>query len=77
MTACILYQSEKVPLLQRAKAAGNILSRQCSADKPNQKWVTDVTEFKISGEKLYLSPVLDLYNGEIVAYQMEPVDGGR
>lgn len=54
------------------KAAGNILSRQFNADKPNQKWVTDVTEFKISGEKLYLSPVLDLYNGEIVAYQMEP-----
>ncbi|ENB77036.1 integrase core domain protein [Escherichia coli P0298942.8] len=47
-----------------------MLNRQFSADKPNQKWVTDVTEFKISGEKLYLSPVLDLYNGEIVAYQM-------
>jgi putative transposase len=53
------------------KAAGNILNRQFSADKPNQKWVTDVTEFKIAGEKLYLSPVLDLYNGEIVAYEME------
>ncbi len=53
------------------KAAGNVLNRQFSADKPNQKWVTDVTEFKIAGEKLYLSPVLDLYNGEIVAYQME------
>ncbi len=53
------------------KAAGNVLNRQFSADKPNQKWVTDVTEFKIGGEKLYLSPVLDLYNGEIVAYQME------
>lgn len=48
-----------------------MLNRQFSADKPNQKWVTDVTEFKIAGEKLYLSPVLDLYNGEIVAYQME------
>jgi len=53
------------------KAAGNILSRQFSATRPNQKWVTDVTEFRIGGEKLYLSPVLDLYNGEIIAYQME------
>ncbi len=35
----------------------------------NQKWVTDVTEFNVGGEKLYLSPVMDLYNGEIVAYQ--------
>lgn len=52
------------------KAAGNVLNRQFSADKPNQKWVTDVTEFKIAGEKLYLSPILDLYNGEIISYQM-------
>ena len=34
------------------------------------KWVTDVTEFNVGGEKLYLSPIMDLYNGEIVAYQM-------
>jgi len=32
--------------------------------------VTDVTEFNVGGQKLYLSPVLDLYNGEIVAYEM-------
>ncbi len=47
----------------------NVLARQFEAEQPNQKWVTDVTEFKVAGEKLYLSPVLDLYNGEIVAYQ--------
>lgn len=35
-----------------------------------QKWVTDVTEFNVRGSKLYLSPVMDLYNGEIVAYEM-------
>ncbi|MCX2860197.1 IS3 family transposase, partial [Pseudomonas sp. DCB_CB] len=34
------------------------------------KWVTDVTEFKVAQQKLYLSPVMDLYNGEIVAYEM-------
>ena len=52
-------------------AAANVLQRQFDATAPNTKWVTDVTEFKCAGEKLYLSPVLDLYNGEIVAYQMQ------
>ncbi|WP_085985485.1 IS3 family transposase [Pseudomonas putida] len=50
------------------EAAPNILKRDFKAEQPNQKWVTDVTEFKVAGEKLYLSPVMDLYNGEIVAY---------
>lgn len=53
------------------KASPNVLARQFEADQPNQKWVTDVTEFKVAGEKLYLSPVLDLFNGEIVAYQTD------
>ena len=39
--------------------------------KPNEKWVTDVTEFHIHGEKLYLSPILDLYNSEIITYNVE------
>jgi putative transposase len=47
----------------------NVLDRQFRADQPNQKWVTDVTEFNVRGDKLYLSPVIDLYNGEIVAYE--------
>lgn len=51
------------------EASPNTLARQFEAEQPNQKWVTDVTEFKVAGEKLYLSPILDLYNGEIVAYQ--------
>jgi len=51
------------------KIAANVLKRQFDAERPNQKWVTDVTEFKVAGEKLYLSPVLDLYNGEIVAFE--------
>ena len=52
------------------QAAPNELNRQFEAAAPNEKWVTDVTEFKVAGEKLYLSPVLDLYNGEIVAYEI-------
>lgn len=51
------------------KVADNILQREFKADWPNQKWVTDVTEFNVRGEKLYLSPVMDLFNGEIIAFQ--------
>ncbi|EHM9371085.1 DDE-type integrase/transposase/recombinase [Escherichia coli] len=46
------------------------MKRQFYADRPNQKWVTDVTEFKVDGRKLYLSPIMDLYNGEIVSYNL-------
>lgn len=53
------------------KIAPNILERNFQATKPNEKWVTDVTEFHLHGEKLYLSPILDLYNGEIIAYNLE------
>lgn len=51
------------------RAAPNALQRRFNAKTANQKWVTDVTEFHVAGEKLYLSPVLDLYNGEIVAFE--------
>ena len=51
------------------QAAPNELQRQFQADAANEKWVTDVTEFNVAGEKLYLSPVLDLYNGEIIAFE--------
>ena len=50
------------------KIAPNILNRNFKAEKLNEKWVTDMTEFKLFGEKLYLSPILDLYNGEIITY---------
>lgn len=50
------------------QAAPNVLQRQFDASRVHQKWVTDVTEFNIAGQKLYLSPVLDLYNGEVIAY---------
>ncbi|WP_106768529.1 IS3 family transposase [Paenibacillus faecalis] len=50
------------------KIAPNHLDRQFTAEAPNEKWVTDITEFKLFGEKLYLSPILDLFNGEIITY---------
>ena len=50
------------------KIAPNRLARDFYAEKPNQKWVTDVTEFQLFGQKLYLSPILDLHSRDIVSY---------
>ena len=49
------------------KIAPNLLNRDFHAEKPNQKWVTDVTEFRLFGEKLYLSPILDLHSSNRTA----------
>lgn len=53
---------------QVGQVAPNLLERDFDASSPNEKWVTDVTKFKVDGKKLYLSPVMDLFNGEILAY---------
>ena len=54
------------------KVADNLVKRQFTASKPNELWLTDVTEFRIKGEenKLYLSPILDLFNSEIISYTL-------
>ena len=52
------------------KIANNLLNRDFKAEKPNEKWATDVTEFKVNNEKLYLSPIIDLFNGEIISYNL-------
>lgn len=51
-------------------AAPNLINRNFHADAPNRKWTTDITEFSLFGRKLYLSPILDMYNGEIVSYNI-------
>lgn len=48
----------------------NILERNFKTNQPNRKWATDVTEFNVSGNKLYLSPIIDLFNGEIISYEL-------
>jgi Transposase and inactivated derivatives len=57
-----------------AYTAENILNREFNADAPNEKWLTDVTEFKyyngVEVHKLYLSAILDLYDRRIVAYAL-------
>jgi putative transposase len=50
----------------------NILSRNFTASTPNEKWLTDVTEFSIPGDsrKLYLNPIMDLYDNSIIEYKL-------
>lgn len=55
---------------EQGKIAPNILQRNFKTDQPNKKWATDVTEFNVSGNKLYLSPIIDLFNGEIISYNL-------
>lgn len=50
------------------KSVEHTLKREFEATKPNQKWVTDVTEFKVHDQKVYLSPILDLFNREVVSF---------
>lgn len=52
------------------RIAPNVLERDFVAAKPNSKWATDVTEFALFGQKRYLSPILDLYNGEIISFNI-------
>ena len=55
---------------QEGKIAPNILNRNFKASKRNEKWATDVTEFALCNETIYLSPIIDLYNGEIISYKI-------
>jgi transposase InsO family protein len=50
--------------------APNILKREFKTEEPNKKWVTDITEFSLFGVKVYLATILDLYNGEIISYNI-------
>lgn len=57
--------------------APNRLNRHFQAAQPNTKWTTDITEFKVQGQKLYLSPILDLFNSEIVSYSLSKTPSFR
>ena len=52
------------------KIADNLLKREFYAEKPYEKLTTDVTQFKVCDDKVYLSPVMDLFNREIVSYSI-------
>ncbi|WFR85500.1 IS3 family transposase [Arthrobacter sp. Y-9] len=50
------------------KVAPNVLERDFTAEAPGQKWVTDVTEFNLPDGRLYLSPVIDLFDRSVIAF---------
>ena len=52
------------------KVAENLLKRNFTAEKPFEKLTMDVTEFSVCNEKVYLSPIMDLYNREIISYSI-------
>ena len=68
----IRKQPKKYKRSTPEKCAENILKRDFNASKPNEKWVTDVTEFKwYEGpvcHKIYLSAILDLYDRSVISY---------
>lgn len=68
IVCCVRMKKYKSYRGKVGKIATNLLARNFEADGPNQKWVTDVTEFSLFGQKLYLSPILDLYSRDIVSY---------
>ncbi|MDQ0825238.1 putative transposase [Arthrobacter sp. B2I5] len=57
---------------EQGRVAPNVLNREFEADAPNRKWVTDVTEFSVGDRKLYLSPVMDLFDRQIISYSISP-----
>ena len=59
------YRSYKGEL---GKIAPNVINRNFHTTAPDQKWATDVTQMKIKDRWVYLSPILDMFNGEIVSY---------
>ena len=56
----------------RGEVGANELNRGFSASAPNQKWVTDLTELRVGAAKRYLSPVMDLFDRQIIAYTLGP-----
>lgn len=48
----------------------NLLNRNFHATRPNQKWVTNMTELTVNGQRVYLSVILDLFNNEVVSYNL-------
>ena len=75
----IRKKKKKYTHVQANETAENILQRDFYATAPNQKWATDVTEFKIPGEKkkLYLSAIIDLYDRYPVAYVVSARNDNR
>ncbi|ULL15279.1 IS3 family transposase [Paenibacillus sp. H1-7] len=65
-----VHRSTREAAKSDGRIAENLLQRDFNATEPNQKWVTDVTQYRVFDDRIYLSAIKDLWNGEIVAYHM-------
>lgn len=76
LKAKIRKQPKQYTIGSGKEVAENKLNRDFLATYPNQKWCTDVTEFKVTGskEKVYLSAIIDLYDRSIVSYIIRTVN---
>lgn len=69
---CRVKPKRKVKILgESQKVVPNRLEQNFQADRPNQKWVTDITYLPFGESMMYLSTIMDLYNNEIIAYRVK------
>ncbi|MET3296619.1 UNVERIFIED_ORG: putative transposase [Bacillus proteolyticus] len=69
---CRVKPKWKVKILgESQKVVPNRLEQDFQADRPNQKWVTDITYLPFGESMMYLSTIMDLYNNEIIAYRIK------
>jgi transposase-like protein len=77
----LMKQESLVPVMRKRRRYGsymgeispapdNLLNRDFSAGAPNEKWVTDISEFQIPAGKVYLSPMIDCYDGLVVSWSI-------
>jgi putative transposase len=77
----LMKQQSLVPIARRRRRYGsymgeispapdNLLNRDFSAGAPNEKWLTDITEFQIPAGKVYLSPMIDCFDGMVVSWSI-------
>ncbi|MDQ0873948.1 putative transposase [Paenibacillus sp. V4I3] len=65
-----VHRTSQQAAVEDGRIAENLLQRNFNADAPNLKWVTDVTQYRVLDERIYLSAVKDLWNNEIIAYHI-------
>lgn len=77
----LMKQESLAPILRKRRRYGsymgeispapdNVLNRDFSASAPNEKWLTDITEFQIPAGKVYLSPMIDCFDGMVVSWSI-------
>lgn len=77
----LMKEDRLIPVLRKRRRYGsymgeispapdNLLNRDFTASAPNKKWLTDITEFQIPAGKVYLSPMIDCFDGLVISWAM-------